>query len=111
MEKVKNLMNQRKLKKFDLRKMGINGSVLDKVLNGRLDKNKRVDTETINKLCKLLNCQPGDIMEYVPDKSSEHPKNIKLKSTESNISNNDASSPESNSGSDTGLQHEDNKDR
>jgi putative transcriptional regulator len=21
--------------------------------------------ETINKLCKLLNCQPGDIMEYV----------------------------------------------
>ncbi|WP_294185274.1 helix-turn-helix transcriptional regulator [uncultured Clostridium sp.] len=40
-----------------------------------------------------------------------NPKNIKLKSTESNISNNDASSPESNSGSDTGLQHEDNKDR
>lgn len=26
-----------------------------------------VDTKTINKLCKYLNCQPGDIMEYVPD--------------------------------------------
>ena len=26
-----------------------------------------VDTRTINKLCKLLDCQPGDIMEYVPD--------------------------------------------
>ena len=24
-----------------------------------------IDTRTIAKLCKLLNCQPGDIMEYV----------------------------------------------
>ncbi|MDE5937061.1 MAG: helix-turn-helix transcriptional regulator [Ruminococcus sp.] len=23
-----------------------------------------IDTRTIDKLCKLLNCQPGDIMEY-----------------------------------------------
>lgn len=26
-----------------------------------------IDTRSIAKLCKLLNCQPGDIMEYVPD--------------------------------------------
>lgn len=26
-----------------------------------------IDTRTIAKLCALLNCQPGDIMEYVPD--------------------------------------------
>lgn len=26
-----------------------------------------IDTRTINKICKYLNCQPGDIMEYVPD--------------------------------------------
>ena len=25
-------------------------------------------SETLEKLCKLLNCQPGDLMEYVPDK-------------------------------------------
>ena len=24
-----------------------------------------IDTRTIEKLCRLLNCQPGDIMEYV----------------------------------------------
>ncbi len=24
-----------------------------------------IDTRTIAKLCKLLNCQPGDILEYV----------------------------------------------
>lgn len=34
----------------------------------KLRKNERVNTDTINSLCKLLNCQPGDIMEYVPDK-------------------------------------------
>lgn len=28
---------------------------------------KGLDARTINKLCAILNCQPGDIMEYVPD--------------------------------------------
>jgi len=26
-----------------------------------------IDTRTIAKLCKVLNCQPGDIMEYEED--------------------------------------------
>ena len=26
-----------------------------------------IDTRTIESLCQYLNCQPGDIMEYVPD--------------------------------------------
>ena len=26
-----------------------------------------IDTRTIAKLCKLLNCQPGDILEYVEE--------------------------------------------
>ena len=26
-----------------------------------------VDTRTINNLCRYLNCQPGELMEYVPD--------------------------------------------
>ncbi|WP_277614816.1 helix-turn-helix domain-containing protein [Flintibacter muris] len=62
-------MEEKGLKKWDLRQMGINGTVLDKVLSGPLTKSRRVDTETINKLCTILNCQPGDIMEYVPDNS------------------------------------------
>ncbi len=32
---------------------------------------KGIDAKTIDKLCKLLNCQPGDIMEYVPDAEEE----------------------------------------
>ncbi len=26
-----------------------------------------VSTDNIERLCKLLDCQPGDIIEYVPD--------------------------------------------
>jgi len=26
-----------------------------------------IDTRTIKKLCRVLDCQPGDIMEYVPE--------------------------------------------
>ena len=26
-----------------------------------------LDRKTIDKLCKKFNCQPGDLMEYVPD--------------------------------------------
>lgn len=28
---------------------------------------KGIDAKTINKLCKMFNCQPGDLMDYVPD--------------------------------------------
>lgn len=43
----------------------------------KLRKNERVNTDTIDSLCKLLNCQPGDIMEYAPDEniSSEEKSN------------------------------------
>ena len=41
------------------------------VSQGTLTKMKNnsgsVDTRTIDKICKVLNCQPGDILEYVPD--------------------------------------------
>lgn len=45
-----------------LRENGMHPSVVNKLRN-----NERVNTDTINRLCSLLNCQPGDIMEYVED--------------------------------------------
>lgn len=33
-------------------------------------KAKAVKLETLNKICKALDCQPGDILEYVPDEES-----------------------------------------
>ena len=44
--------------KYWLRKNGISPSVLDK-----LGKGGGLDYRSINKLCALLNCQPGDLME------------------------------------------------
>lgn len=29
--------------------------------------NKLLTQDALNKLCALLNCQPGDILEYIPD--------------------------------------------
>ncbi|MFI3226993.1 MAG: helix-turn-helix transcriptional regulator [Clostridia bacterium] len=33
----------------------------------KLRNNELVSWENISTICKLLQCQPGDIMEYVPD--------------------------------------------
>ena len=30
--------------------------------------------ETLNTICRLLDCQPGDILEYVPDPSENSPQ-------------------------------------
>lgn len=32
---------------------------------------KALKFETMNKLCRLLDCQPGDLFEYVPDEEKE----------------------------------------
>ena len=66
--KLQQIMKERSIKKYDLRKAGFNPNIIDKVLSGNLDKNKRVDTETINRLCEFFEVQPGDIMEYTADK-------------------------------------------
>lgn len=46
-----------------LRQEGVHPSVVNK-----LRKNERVNTDTIDRLCRLLDCQPGDLMEYVAEK-------------------------------------------
>ena len=57
------LMESKSIKKYHLRQQGIHAAVMDKLV-----KNKNVDISTIDKLCKVLDCQPADILEYVPDK-------------------------------------------
>lgn len=67
MMKLQNVMNEKGLKKYDLRKAGFNPNIIDKILSGNLSRSKRVDTETINRLCEYFDCQPADIMEYIKD--------------------------------------------
>lgn len=52
--------------KYFLRKNGIHAAVVDKLIN-----NKTIDTTTIERICKLLDCQPGEIMEYIEDDNKE----------------------------------------
>ena len=59
-KKLFDLLENKGLKKYDLRKQGIHSVAIEK-----LKANKNVDVSTITKLCALLDCQPGDIMEYI----------------------------------------------
>lgn len=61
-KKLFELMETKGIKKIDLRKNGLSPTIVD-----RLIKNSNVNTSTIIELCKILNCQPSDIMEYIPD--------------------------------------------
>ena len=57
------LIKERGKSEYYLRKNGISPSILDKLKHQK----GGLDARTINNLCKLLDCQPGDIMEYVKD--------------------------------------------
>ena len=46
----------------------ISQAVLQKLRSGK----GIIDSRTVEKLCNLLNCQPGDIMEYVADEDGYH---------------------------------------
>ncbi|MCL2697793.1 MAG: helix-turn-helix transcriptional regulator [Oscillospiraceae bacterium] len=65
--KLNDLLNRRGLKKGDLIKM----AEISNVTVSKLSSNKVVQTDMIDKVCKALNCQPGDIMEYIPDEDKE----------------------------------------
>jgi len=40
----------------------------------QLRENKLLTQEALNKVCVLLNCQPGDILEYIPDETPGSPR-------------------------------------
>lgn len=62
-QKLFDLMKEKGLTTYKIRKENIiSQSALTALKN-----EKSVTTDTIAKLCKALNCQPGDIMEYVDD--------------------------------------------
>jgi len=60
------LIKERGRTKYYLRQNGISPSILDKLKNGT----GGIDARTIDKLCALLECQPGDLMEYIKSEDS-----------------------------------------
>lgn len=62
-KKLFELMKAKGLTTYKIRQENIiSQSALTAIKNG-----KSVTTDTIAKLCAVLDCQPGDILEYVPD--------------------------------------------
>lgn len=59
--KLFHLLIEMGIKKGELqKKANITASIM-----ARLAKNESVRTDTIGKICEALNCQPGDIMEFI----------------------------------------------
>ncbi len=58
--KLWDLMQQRQVNKQWLKSNGVHSNTVAKLV-----KNENVTCEVICKLCNLLECQPGDLMEYV----------------------------------------------
>ena len=59
--KLFDLLNRRGLKKTDLL------DIVSSPTLAKISKGKNIQTDVIDKICKALDCQPGDIMEYVPE--------------------------------------------
>ena len=65
--KLDSLLESKGIKKIDLQhSIGASPSFI-----ANFSKNKYVAMSIIDKICKELNCQPGDIMSYVDDEQAE----------------------------------------
>ena len=62
---IDDMLAKRKMSVTELsEKLGITMANVSILKNGKA---KAVKVETLNKLCAALDCQPGDLFEYVPD--------------------------------------------
>lgn len=52
---------------YALAKKGLIGqATLTNIRNG-----KAINTATLDTICELLNCQPGEVLEYIPNQKTE----------------------------------------
>ncbi|MBP2631630.1 MAG: putative transcriptional regulator [Firmicutes bacterium] len=66
-KKLFHLLIDKGIKDSDLRKLsGISAPTMAKIKQDKI-----IQTDIINKICAALDCQPGDIMEYVPERKEE----------------------------------------
>ena len=62
--KLFDLLQRRDMKKTDL----LTVAKISSPTIAKLTKGETITMEIINKICQALKVQPGDIMEYTPDK-------------------------------------------
>lgn len=62
-----NVMKQREITQYALiKKYNVSPGQIT-----RLKRNESVSTHTIDVFCKILNCEVGDIMRYIPDNEAK----------------------------------------
>lgn len=59
------MLDKKGMKRTDLLK------VVSSVTLAKLGKGESVTTDILCKICDFLDCQPGDIMEYIPEEKPE----------------------------------------
>lgn len=60
--KLWKILIDKKMKKIEMQRLsGISGNVLS-----RLNKDEYVSMESMEKICSLLQCDIGDVMEFIP---------------------------------------------
>lgn len=69
------MMAKRKMSLNELsERVGVTLSNLSILKNGKA---KAVRFSTLTAICKALDCQPGDILEYAPDDENENEEDMK----------------------------------
>lgn len=59
-------MKEKGITQYKLLKSGIDNKTLD-----TLKKNNNITLLTLEKVCKILDCTPNDIVEFLPDETAE----------------------------------------
>lgn len=63
--KLSTILGEKRLKMSDIvRETGLAKGTIHALYHDRVQK---VDYRVIDKLCKVLNCEPGDLLKYSPD--------------------------------------------
>lgn len=65
--KLLDMMEKRGITSYTIKRDGIIGQATFR----KIKEGGHIDTRTIEKLCEYLNCQPGDIMEYVKEEDTD----------------------------------------
>ena len=64
------VLADRKMQLNDLaEKVGISNANMSNLKTGKV---KAIRFSTLEEICKHLNCQPGDLLEYYPDGNNTH---------------------------------------
>lgn len=73
-DKMIKLMNKNGITSYTVKRDNIIGqATFRKIKNGG-----DIDTRTISKMCEVLKCQPGDLLEYVPEPTTTDDKGVTL---------------------------------